>query len=282
MTIPVPILTYHSISEVSTEKFKPWTVTPRMFEAHLAALRDGGYTPLTVTQYVRAIDEGTLGAAGRPALITFDDGFQDFYTHAMPALTRFGFPATVYIVTGAVGGTSRWLAPEGEGDRPMMTWEQVAAIDAQGIECGAHTHSHPQLDVLPPAEAQEEIVRSKDELEQHLGHRIESFAYPHGYFDRRVRALVIEAGYTSACGVKNTLSAPHDDRFALSRFFVMHDTDADRLRDLLQGKGLPAMRTRERIRTRIWRAVRRSEHQVRRALAQTSVGQRSENTAGAL
>ncbi len=267
MNVPIPILLYHSVSENSSPEFKKWVMHPTMFDAHMRYLHEHQYTPITVTQLAQAIDADTFHSIKQPVVITFDDGFADFYANALPVLRKYGFPATLYIVTGAVGGTSRWLADEGEGERPMMTWDQVAEVDALGIECGSHTHTHPQLDTLPAKTAWEEITRSKTELEQHLGHEVPSFAYPHGYYGRAVREMTQRAGFASACGVKHAMSKIDDDRFALGRIIITSDTGVDELGALLRGEGIPIAQTRERIQTALWRIYRRSVAIAKRQLA---------------
>lgn len=265
MSSTVPILLYHSVSDTSSERFRPWTVSPQAFDEQMRHLRDNQYTPLAVTQFVQAIEAGAIHTIEHPVVITFDDGFADFYTDAYPILGKYACPATIYIVTGYVGQTSRWLAREGEGGRPMMTWEHIAEISAGGIECGGHTHHHPQLDLVSPATARDEIARSKAELEQHLGAAVASFAYPHGYHTRVVREMVIESGYTSACAVKHALSSPHDDRFALGRIIITRDTTLSELDAWLQGKRLPVAQVAERVQTRVWRMVRRSRKKMEAA-----------------
>jgi peptidoglycan/xylan/chitin deacetylase (PgdA/CDA1 family) len=127
------------------------------------------------------------------------------------------------------------MEDKGEGSRPILSWEQLREVRDSGIECGAHTHSHPQLDLLPLAQAQKEITQSKRMLEEHLGETISSFAYPYGYHTSAVKKLVREAGYTSACAVKNALSTPATDPFALARVLVGPDTDMDTFASLLAG-----------------------------------------------
>lgn len=231
----VPILMYHSISEEAKPKFKEFTVAPALFDRQMAYLSEQGYTAITVSQfaYLCAHEEDSLPT--KPVVITFDDAFLDFYTAALPILQRYGFSATLYVPTAYVGGTSRWMEHEGEGARPILSWEQLREVRDNGIECGAHSLSHPQLDLLPLAQAKKEITQSKHILEEHLGETVSSFAYPYGYHTSAVKQLVSEAGYTSACAVKNALSSPASDPFALPRVLVGPDTDVNAFAALLAG-----------------------------------------------
>ncbi|MBE3558223.1 MAG: polysaccharide deacetylase family protein [Ktedonobacteraceae bacterium] len=192
-------------------------------------------------------------------MLTFDDGFADFYSEAFPVLRRYRFVATLYIVTAFVGNTSCWLVREGEASRPMLTWEQLAEISAYGIECGGHTQSHPQLDLLPRDRAREEIVRCKEALENHLNCAVGSFAYPFGYYSVGVRRLVQEAGYTSACAVRYAMSSESDDPYALARLIVKNDTSIEAFASLLSGQGVSSVFTLYKaLQAPLWRTARRS------------------------
>ncbi len=254
----VPILMYHSVSADAAPRYKPYAITPSIFARHMAYLRDNGYKSVTISELTTALIADGDRLPTKPVAITFDDGLADFYTGALPVLGSYGFTATLYITTGYVGSTSRWLQNEGEGMRPMLTWSQVTEISGIGIECGAHSHTHPQLDTLPLAIARDEIVRCKDTLEQHLSKPIATFAYPHGYHGAAVRQLVMEAGYSSACSVKHAMSGTNDDRFALARIIMMADVDAGQFADWLTGRGLPIAPFPERWQTKGWRLARRS------------------------
>ena len=221
----IPILMYHSISSRASPGFRPSTLSPETFEEHLSYLDQCHYITITVTQFVQAMVRGEDGLPPRPVVLTFDDGYADFFTSALPALQRHGFTATLYIATAFVGGTSRWLQQMGEGMRTMLTWDQLAEISASGIECGAHSHEHRTLNMLPPSVARDEIVRSKELLEEHLGQQVSSFAYPFGYYSARVRQIVREAGFDSACAIKGVLSSLHDDPYTLARLAIKPDTD---------------------------------------------------------
>ncbi len=126
-----------------------------------------------------------------------------------------------------------------------------------GVEVGAHSVHHPYLDELGDAEIDEEVGASKRQLEDVVGARVRSFAYPHGAFDARVRQAVISAGYDSAVAVKNAISHLQDDPLAIARWTVTEDTTADRIAEVLEGTDVPRAWRDERVRTRAYRSVRR-------------------------
>lgn len=264
----VPILMYHSISDHATPKFKQFTVSPALFADHMAYLHQHAYTPITITQFVDALSQNNALSPAlpeRPVILTFDDGFADFYTEALPVLKGYGFAATLYVATAFINGTSRWLRGAGESTRPMLTWDWLSEISASGIECGAHSHHHPQLDTLPYSQAQYEIVQSKRLLEQHLGRAVSSFAYPFGYHTAAIRRQVREAGYTSACAVKYEMSSQTSDLFALGRLTVKAGTSVEALAGLLGIRGPLVVSTMYvRARTSAWQLVRRSSALVTR------------------
>ena len=208
-----------------------------MFEEHLSYLDQCHYTPITVTRFVKAITHSKDELPPRPIVITFDDAYADFYTNALPALQRHNFVATLYVPTAFISSTSRWLEPIGEGSRPMLTWLQLAEIRASGIECGAHSHTHQPLDMLPLSVAREEIVCSKEVLEEYLGQQVTTFAYPYGFYSASVRQIVQDAGYSSACAVRLTRSSLQDDLYALARIAIRLNTTVQALETALAGRG---------------------------------------------
>jgi len=257
----VPILMYHSISRYATPKFKLFTVSPELFAEHMAYLYQHAYTPMTVTQFVKARAHGASVSSGlpeRPVVLTFDDGFGDFFTEALPVLKQYDFTATLYVLTAFINDTSRWLEREGEATRPMLTWDQLTEISKRGIEIGAHSHSHRQLDTLLPAMAIEEIVQCKRHLEDHLGREVSTFAYPFGYHSATVRRQVREAGFISACAVKDEMSSATTDPLALVRLTVSVDTTVDTFAALLSGvSSAVATEMYRRTRTPVWQLAQR-------------------------
>ena len=266
MITPVPILLYHSVSDHAAEKFRPWAITPRAFSEHMRYLNDHEYSALTVSQYVACLDDTAALPSQKPVVITFDDGFADFYANALPILKDYDLRATIYIACGFVGTRSEWLANEGEGKRPMLSWREIREMSNLGIECGSHAQNHRELDTIPLVEAMQEISTSKQIMEEHLGEPVESFAYPHGYHSDKVKSLVMEAGYTSACAVKHAMSSLEDDRYALARIIVKSNMTPDILGGLLAGKKLRVAPFREGFMTKSWRLFRYSKAMFKRRL----------------
>ena len=249
---------YHSISRSTNPKFMQFAVHPTQFADQMAYLHTHGYTPMTVTQCIQTEEEYL---PEKPVILTFDDGMCDFFTEALPILTRYNFPATLYIVTAFVNGTCDWLRREGETTLLMVTWEQLFQIQAAGIECGAHSHTHPQLDMLSPSLARDELVTSKKILEKHLGQRVTSCAYPYGYYTAITQQLAQTAGYTSACAVKHATHTIGTQPFALPRLMVKPSTNKAEFAALLTGKNTYSttlFTAYARMRTPIWQMVRRS------------------------
>jgi peptidoglycan/xylan/chitin deacetylase (PgdA/CDA1 family) len=256
----IPILMYHSISHCENPRFRRFTVTPARFEKQLDYLTTHGYSPLTVSDYVQRIaDDRQLPP--RPVVLTFDDGYADFYTAALPLLQKYHATATLYIVTGFIGETSRWMQREGETDRAILNWSQIREIASSAVECGAHTHTHRALDALSAADCRQEIELSRRVLAEKID-APRSFAYPFGYYSHAVHSLVREVGFTSACAVRYAQSSRHDDRFALSRLIVTADTDLPSFEKLLQSGGRGPEAAYLRLRSAAWERVRRSRQRL--------------------
>lgn len=256
MSLTVPILMYHSVDRDYAPAYRRWTVSPERFAEHMAVLRARRRVPLTIATLVRQIQAGRL-VRGAVA-ITFDDGLADFAKGALPVLERFGFASTLFVTTGYVGETSRWLAELGEGERPMLSWDEIGELARRNVEIGAHTHTHPQLDLLDLAEAKQEIETSKALLESHTGQPVRSFAYPHGYSTPAVRELVAQAGFSAACRVADGAMRTTESPYALSRVIVTEDWSASRIAELLDGTGGRVAPAPDRPWMRAWRYYRRA------------------------
>jgi peptidoglycan/xylan/chitin deacetylase (PgdA/CDA1 family) len=214
------------------------------FASHVDAIHDSGRQAVGITT-LAAMLRGERPLPRRPVAVTFDDGYADTY-QAVESLRGRGITSTVYVTTEQIGAPGR------------LSREQVADLARlPGVEVGAHGVRHERLDELHHRDLVREVADSKTRLEELIEHRIDSFAYPHGAYDRRVRAAVIDEGFRSAAAVKNALCHSGDDPFAVARFTVTAGTSAERIARVLEGTGVPLAWNRERLRTWAYRVARR-------------------------
>ena len=172
-------------------------ITPELFQRQMEWLKRRGYQTVSLKQAL-----GTpVELPARPLVLTFDDGTLDFWQHARPVLAACGFRATLFVVTGYVGGQSDWDRDLGEPARPLMSWGQLAELQRGGFEIGSHTHSHRPLTELSEDEARSELVQSRRLLKRELGAAPEFLAYPRGFYRPEHMRLARAAGYLGACAV---------------------------------------------------------------------------------
>ena len=263
---PVPILMYHSISGRASSAFADFAVPPARFAEQVRAIREAGFRAVTMSELAQLRRGGTWPAEPLVA-VTFDDGYRDFVTEALPVLRDAGLSATLYVTTGYVGGTSSWLASEDEGDRPMLGWSELAEVASEGVEIGAHSATHPQMDLLAPSALRRETATPRTELEDRLSVAVQSFAYPYGYARRQTRTAVQSLGYDNACGVADLVSTATDDLFALPRLTVTPQYDGETLVSLLHHHSGRMDRVHSAMRSGISYALRRSGVKKRESVA---------------
>lgn len=212
-----------------------------------------------MSELAEAISSGR-GVPDKTVCVTFDDGFADFYTNALPLMEERDIVSTLYVTTSPLGNSQ---TPDNVWGAPMLSWGQLDEIATRNVEIGGHSHHHLELDTLRPSAALEEVTRCKAQLEDHLGIAVHSFAYPHGYSSRGVRAAVRKAGYRSACSVKNALSSTRDDVFTLPRLMLNRDTTLEDVRNWTAGIGVATSPPDDRAIAIAWRLARRLRAKVR-------------------
>jgi peptidoglycan/xylan/chitin deacetylase (PgdA/CDA1 family) len=253
---PVPILLYHAISADPPNWIAPFAVSPAIFSAHLDVVMSCGRQALTISEYVDGLYGNTI-LPPRPVLITVDDGFADFADNALPALAERKLPSTLYVTTGALADLDKeCVLPPAD----MLRSGDLSGLETAGVEIGAHSHTHRQLDLMPRRAVAAELSRSGTLLAEILGHRIRSFAYPHGYWTAGIKRLVGQAGFDSACAVGEALSSTRDHPLALSRLLVRADTDVSTITAWMEESGARVLSRRHRVLTFGWRQYRRVRH----------------------
>ena len=214
----LPILCYHNVASPPKDaRFRLLYVSPDSFERQLWTLRRLGLRGVSAGEGIAQLHNASARGC---VVFTFDDGYADTLTTAAPLMRRYGFTATCYVVSSAIGAYNCWDA-EFLGERkPLMSREQLDEWLAAGMEVGSHSLSHQPLPELPKDTALREIAESRVALRNLLGVPIEHFAYPFGRFTAETVELVRRAGYSSAVTVLPGMARRSDDRLRLPRILV--------------------------------------------------------------
>ena len=221
------VLMYHRIADDPGEDIL--AVTPFAFFEQMRWLKEEGYAVLPVGEGLRRLSEGTLPDGA--VCLTFDDGYRDNFTEAFPTLSRFGFSAMVFPVTGFVLGEGEHPRyRQSPGPVPYLTVEQVRQMKASGIEFGCHTHTHPLLPGISDLDAGQEIRQAKKLLEDWTEATVDVFAYPNGAFHPGHFALLGRLGFVSAFSVVPGINRRETLRWTLRRTEI---SGRDSLRDFI-------------------------------------------------
>jgi peptidoglycan/xylan/chitin deacetylase (PgdA/CDA1 family) len=275
----IPILMYHSISddlEPGTHPYYKTCTSPAILRQHMQFLANNGYRTITISHAVKLLTgkEGEKGTSFsslpsvKLVVLTFDDGFQDFYTHAFPMLQEFGLTATVFLSTAFIGNTPRLFSrsPSTTNHQPSarqvfqprvsspstinsklstrhecLVWSEVEELSAAGIEMGSHTVNHPRLVDLRWCDIETELRESKNAIEDRIGTTVTSFCYPFAFpqadaaFTDRFSQTLSALGYR-CCTTTDLGRVRHgDDPFCLKRLPVNSFDDQEFLHAKLAG-----------------------------------------------
>ncbi|MCR4326212.1 MAG: polysaccharide deacetylase family protein [Candidatus Roizmanbacteria bacterium] len=188
----IPIIMYHYVEPQKNDGDtirRSLTIPPELFEKQLQTLSENNI-PTYFVRDIPAILSGDEEYATPSVVLTFDDGYQDFYTVVFPLLKKYHVKATVYIINRFLG----W--------KDFLTTKQLRELgESSLVEIGAHTLNHAYLKGLDTKTAAYQIMQSKRELEELLGKPVETFAYPYGEFDPETMRIVKEASYSAAVSV---------------------------------------------------------------------------------
>jgi peptidoglycan/xylan/chitin deacetylase (PgdA/CDA1 family) len=230
-TAQVIIFCYHRL--VDKIRYPGTEITPAAFEAQMKELKDRGITVISM-QDLLTWKRGEKNIPPRCAVISFDDGWKSQYEVAWPIMKKFGYPFTMFIYTEGVAGGSL-------GGGQAITWEQLADMRDNGVDIQAHTATHQDLReghtitlVAPGGKktrtkltgpqyeqwVQNEVVGSKQLLEQRLGIKVNCFAVPFGNYNEHVKELARNASFEAmftVYGQPITFTSPLD---SLGRYAI--------------------------------------------------------------
>ncbi len=187
----LPILVYHIVRPSypgDSRAVRAIALTPETFGAEMKYLRTAGYHVVHFGDLEAYFKTGAP-LPPKPIILSFDDGWSDQFAYAFPILKAYGYTATFFVFTNAIG------------HRGFLSWNELRQLLAAGMTIGDHTRSHPYLTGISSSTVLwNEIDGSKKLLEKQLGVSINEFAYPFGAYNTAIQTLVKKAGYASARG----------------------------------------------------------------------------------
>lgn len=222
-----PVLLYHRIAKVSADPVM-LCVTPECFEQHLRFIKEH-YDVISLRELGIRMSFGKL--KGNEIAVTFDDGYQDNLSNALPLLEKYNIPATVFVTTELLGkkASFEWDMEYKEVDRATFLNEDEIRVLSKHplIEIGAHTNQHSRLSNLSKEEQKKDILQSKEILEKIISKRVTLFAYPFGGvydFDGTTKNIVKELGFDFAYSNVQTFSRNNGDSFCIPRLNIRECT----------------------------------------------------------
>jgi peptidoglycan/xylan/chitin deacetylase (PgdA/CDA1 family) len=234
----IPILMYHSVADEDESAVGPYfriAITPGQFLQQMTWLNEKGYRTVSLAAAMELLRTGG-STAERTVVITFDDGYRNFYQHAFPAIEQFGFTATMFLPTASIADQHRIF-----NKRECMTWGDVRDLQQCGISFGSHTVNHPQLHGLDRERIRMELLESKQTIEDKTGSAVDTFAYPYAFpqtdkpFTAMVREILEEGGYRYGVCTRIGRAGKKSDPLFLERLPVNSADDAELLEAKMEG-----------------------------------------------
>jgi len=216
--VTVPILLYHNITDARSADSR-YTVSIDNFRNQMEQLRYWGYSTITVKELVDHVRKGSTLPL-RPVVISFDDGYLEIYDNAYPIMEKYGFTGTVYIVANRLNADG------------FLQDDELQILLDSGWEVGSHGMTHTELTQNHDL-VRQEILQSRLDLEDALGIKVFSFAYPFGSVDSYISGKVYDYGYPAAVGVGHIMVHSYGTVYNLSRREVQGDADMEAFADIL-------------------------------------------------
>lgn len=218
----IPILMYHNIAPAPQGKRLSSLYThPQVFARQMKLLSLLGYKGLSVKQLPPYLSGSK---SGKVVGITFDDGYLDNLTNALPILKKHNFSATVYLVSGLIGKKNDWTRNQNVQESQLMDISQIKSWLSEGMSIGSHTHSHVHLGLIDSIKAQNEIRLSKEILENTFSTPVTDFCFPYGEYKQETLTLLKNSGFHTAVTTRRGRASQEDDLLCLPRVHMTKRT----------------------------------------------------------
>lgn len=225
----VPILVYHSISESEIHKPKTeeefYALSLPKFKQQLEYLNGQGFQAIGPDDLLEAV-KGRKDLPSKPVILTFDDGGSSNYALAYPLFKQYNLKAVFFVVCGNIG------------KQGFVSWDELREMSSNNILIGSHGLTHRRLTRLSDEEVKQELMDSKNILEQKLERPVKYFAVPGGFYNRRIKAIAKEAGYRGVCTSGFGVNYQGADLFSLKRIGIRYNTSINEFRRIVLGREL--------------------------------------------
>jgi peptidoglycan/xylan/chitin deacetylase (PgdA/CDA1 family) len=241
----ISILMYHSISDREAEVSHPYFQTntkPEVFARQMQFLSDNNYNVISLSEAIKLISGQSLSAsspvtgAPRYTVLTWDDGYLDFYTNAFPILEKLGFTASVFLPTGFIADHRRTFK-----GRDCLKWDEIRSLSSRGIDFGSHTIGHHQLYAEERNKIESELKNSKEDIEHNTKKQVDAFSYPFAFPDQDVQFVSFlkdtlqTLGYKSGVTTRIGTASNADDLYFLKRLPINNEDDTSMFAAKLEG-----------------------------------------------
>lgn len=215
LDLKVPVLMYHGVSDDFQDDQEvgnsPFYITIDQFRSQMSYLHEHGYQTMALARFGDMLrnDLSVIDAdVSKMIIITFDDGYQNNYFHALKILKEFSFIATFFVVVNRIG-TENYL-----------TWEQLIQMANEGMEIQSHTYNHKPLELLSLEEVEQDLRLSKEILEQKLNKSVNFISYPHGSYNRKIIDIVKKVGFKGSCTSEVCFANSNSNPFTIGRLDI--------------------------------------------------------------
>jgi peptidoglycan/xylan/chitin deacetylase (PgdA/CDA1 family) len=223
--VRVPILMYHYLSDPprGADRYRrDLSVSPALFEQHLAYLQAEGYQSITLYDLLYHLTQG-VPLPDQPVVITFDDGYRDNYDNAFPLLQQYGFDATFFVLVEVTN----------QGEAEYLTWDMMREMHAAGMDIECHARVHEYLPENDDQRLVWQVLGCREAIESELGQRPRFISYPSGRFDERVAAFFASDNYWGGITTQQGTLHSSDALFQIKRLRVRNTTTVEQLVELL-------------------------------------------------
>jgi len=172
------ILMYHRVNDCISKEI---CVTYKNFIWQMEYLKRKNYKVISLDEAIRLANQNASDRKGKYIVLTFDDGYEDFYSNVYPILIKYNYPSTVYLVPGYIETDKVFWWDHNLGESKLMNWEQIKELSKSGkVQFGSHSMNHPDFDLINNEALLKELRLSREILEEKLNQKIKHFSYPRG------------------------------------------------------------------------------------------------------